>query len=165
MSDIQTAFPADSKTVVLHITDADNKESEFQVVVKRFKTGDIPKVLKALGPLNEGLKGLAAKDSNFDPTHLFLEKPDECLNFVAAVCKVSRSTLDQSEIDDAMDLFVTVLEVNLHFFVTKVLPTFVGALRRLRDAWIARYGVLPESVAGAMQSISSSPPGTEATTT
>lgn len=165
MTDMVTAFPAEERVVTLHITNSEGVKSELPVTVRRFKTGQLPKILKSLGPISEGLKGLAAKDRNFDPTLIFVDKPEECMNFVAAACGVSRVTLDESDVDDAVELFTTVLEVNLPFFVKVVIPKFVGALKRLRDVWIARSDALLGSVAGEMQSTSSSPADTAATPT
>jgi hypothetical protein len=167
MSDIKAAFPAEPKHLDLRICDdAGDVVETHKATIRRFRTGDIPKILAAIAPINKELKALA-ETPDFDPTTLFFERAGDCLNFVCVTSGVPRDVLDKVEFEDTINLFTTVLEVNLDFFVKRVLPTLVGALRRLKDVWTVRSiavpGLMDLKEAGPTASTTSSPPATGAT--
>lgn len=162
-SEINTAFPAAPQVIDLRIVDATGEVKETRkITVKRFRTGDLPKIIKAMAPLQKELVGLAQK-SEEDVTAIFFSKAEECMDFVAVVSGIDRAVLDDTDPEDAVNLFVTVLEVNLDFFAKRIVPAIVGALRRLKDAWTVRSGAVAPKGTGVTSSTSSSPPDTGAT--
>lgn len=143
--DTNVVFPHKGKTVVLTLTDEQGLSKEVQVVVRRFRMKEVVGVLKALAPINGEIERVMKE--GVDPTVLFMRRPDDVLRFVAVCADMTEDQLNQASPDEVISLFSTVLEVNLDFFIQKVLPTLMGALTRLRDVWSVRNAVLPKPAA------------------
>ena len=123
-------------TVIIEEVDGDANVtvSPEKVLVQKIRVGDIPKVVKAAGPLAYMLsKQSASKDEDLKVTvqSLMLTNPDEILNLLAALTGKDREFIDKLNPDDAIMLAVALVEVNLSFFVRRVLPALSGEMGRL----------------------------------
>lgn len=101
-----------------------------ELVIRQLKVGAVPTVLRAVQPI-AGL--LMNTETKVDFTQMFMLHSDECLNLLSILCGEDRDWVDNLEIDEAITLFNALLEVNLDFFVRRVLPLLSGALEKLTN--------------------------------
>lgn len=128
--------------------------------VRQIKIGQLPKVLKAMGPISSFLTNPALlKDPNlFQMRLLFnVENLEATLDLLAACTAQTRAWVDELDIDDAIALFTKVLEVNLDFFIQHVLPSLLQGMEVLASV----YKEKGSKLAGLRRSNSSSPTGTD----
>jgi hypothetical protein len=145
MSDLEKVIPS---PVTVTVTVDGQQET---VLVNQIKVGQLPDVLRVSHRLLP-----AVEDGKFDPKVLFMEHTDDILDLIAICTKKSRDWVDNLDVPDGINLFVTVLEVNLDFFVQNVLPS-------LLQATAAISGVVKEvgrNTRGQLPSSTSSPKDT-----
>lgn len=118
------------------------------VTITQIKIGRLPHVLRAVQPLTHMLK----QDGPFDLKAMFMLYADDCLTLLAALSGRERGWIDDLEIDDAIRLLAALLEINLDFFVQRVLPLLPDMLATMRD----KTGEL-QAIAGRKASSPSSP--------
>ena len=97
--------------------------------VRTFKVGALPAVLLAVQPIAHMLM---QKDKPLDLTSMFMLHADDCLNLLSALSGKPRVWVDGLEMDEAITLFSALFEVNLDFFVQRVLPLLPDVLEHLR---------------------------------
>lgn len=129
-----------------------------EIPIRQINVGMLPAVLRAVQPL----AGLLTKREQVDIKNLFLLYADECLTLIAALSGQPRTWVDSLEIDQAIELFATLLEVNLDFFTQKVLPQLTGAMQKLTQS--ANANAALTAALGRTAFNSSSKPATATTT-
>jgi hypothetical protein len=99
------------------------------IVIAQIKVGALPAVLAAVQPLSHLLM---QKDVSAEIiSSLFLSHGDDALNLLSALSGKPRKWVDALELDDAIALFIDLLEVNLDFFIQRVLPLLTGGMQEL----------------------------------
>lgn len=113
---------------ITRVIDIDGENHE--VLLKRIKIGRIPKIALAAGPL----MSLLSKDGlKLDIPSLLTFHSTDALNLLAALLNKDREFVDELDFDDAATLLADVIELNIDFFVRRVLPVCSGALQRLYE--------------------------------
>lgn len=142
--------------------------AEVKFHIRPVKTGKIPALVAAAGPAiaiwSDRSKDAAAGGiPQLDLTRLFLFHTDSVLEVLAVLSGHPRSVIDELEMDDSMALAYDALEVNMDFFVRRVLPVLSGAVARLlREIKDRKIDLM--ALAGQTQSKPSSPQDTESPT-
>lgn len=94
------------------------------LTIKPFKFGELPRVFKAIEPITGSL-GALLQTRNPDITliaNLIGEGGESIMDLMCIAAKVPRSKLDEMEMDEGVELLVSIFEVNADFFIQKVLP-------------------------------------------
>lgn len=132
-----------------------NGES-VKIEIGRLKAGMIPRAVAAAGSL---LVYLTDKQQKLNWEQLVLLHPNEVLSLIAVCTKQPREVIEELELDDLVLIITDLVEMNLGFFVHRVLPVLSGGLQRL---FVNAKDVVEKlrQVTGAMSSNDSSPPDT-----
>lgn len=101
----------------------------IEIAIKPFKVKALPEVMRAVQPIAH----LVMQQSNIDIPSLVMVYSDQCLTLTAALAGVSRDVIDEMEIDQVVDLFAALFEVNLDFFIQKVLPIIKKSARQVTE--------------------------------
>lgn len=125
MTDLQTLFP--EVTVEL---------SSGPVVVKPFTFGQLPKVLAKAKNVYGGVSHLLDDGSNEAAVILEIMAVggDDLLDLISLSISKQRDFFDTLSMDEGVKLTGIFLEVNLSFFVQRVLPQFKEAMSKLQVA-------------------------------
>lgn len=125
---------------------------DTEIKVQRIKVGRIPPIIKAAG----GLLGYLTSDGyKLDYFRLMALHADDCLNLLAALSEQPREVIDNLDVDDAARLFMDVIELNLDFFVRRVVPLLSEEMARLlkdvkgQQQVVAATGLTPSSDSSA----------------
>jgi len=124
MSDLKVIFPA--STVEL---------SSGAITVKPFTFGQLPKVLQKAQTIYGGIAHLM--DNGADTAavvQIMAVGGEDLLELVSLSIGKPREFFDTLQIDEGVLLVSTFLEVNLSFFVQRVLPEFKAAVTKLQAA-------------------------------
>lgn len=114
MSDLNTLMPQGKE---IRIRDAN-------LTIKPFKFGELPKVFKAVDPISKALfDGLVGGNQIEAITKLVANGGDNIIDLMVIGSKQSREWVEDLEMDEGIDVFAAILEVNASFFVQRVLPT------------------------------------------
>lgn len=123
MSDLQTLFP----NAVVEL-------SSGTVEVKPFTFGQLPLVLKKARTIYSGISHLL--DGGANEAAVVLEimavGGDDLFDLVAISIGKDKSFFDTLQMDEGVKLVSVFLEVNLSFFVQRVLPQFKDAMAKLQ---------------------------------
>ncbi|MFZ6872868.1 DUF6631 family protein [Undibacterium sp. Di27W] len=101
--------------------------------IQPFKVGRLPVVLTAVQPIAYVLMG-NAETAKLDILNLVIAHTDDSLNLLAVLADKPRDWVDDLDLDDAVTLLSELLEVNLDFFVQRVLPRLLQAVGTLSTA-------------------------------
>jgi len=125
---------------------------EHTIAIRQIKTGKIPKLLRAVGPLlsvfqqtvkhakASGSKSLAELDLN----ELLILYGDDVLEVLAILIDKPRAFVDELEIDDSTKLLGDAIEANLDFFIQRILPSLSEGIRLLLQEVQKRKSQLQE---------------------
>lgn len=99
--------------------------NEENLTIKPFKFGELPRVFKCIEPITGVLaQMLASGEVNAGSiAGLVANGGDSILDLIALGTKKPRGWVDQLEMDQGVELLVSIFEVNADFFTQKVLPT------------------------------------------
>lgn len=94
------------------------------LAIKPFKLGELPKVFKAIDPISKALFDSLSNGGNQVEmiTGLVANGGENLIDLMAIGSKKSREWVEDLELDEGIELFGAILEVNASFFVQKVLP-------------------------------------------
>ena len=102
--------------------------------IKQIRVGQISRALRIAHPFYESLT--QAKDSakkskdlgeyGFDVYRLVMENTDSIIDMVALLCNKDREWVEELSLDDLIALFSAIVEVNLDFFIQRLLPLLSG---------------------------------------
>lgn len=125
--------------------------TDHRVMIRQVKTGTIPKLIQACGSL---LILLTTKtppgQKNFDVTQMVLAYPGEALEVLSVLIERDRAFVDSLEMDDSVMLLGDCLEMNVDFFVQRILPRLSGGIRQLISKMQAK-GIDLAKLVGTMQ--------------
>jgi hypothetical protein len=99
----------------------------MDIPIRQIKLGSLPAVLRAVQPVAH----LITEREKLDIPSIFMLYADECLTLISVLSGQPRAWVDQLETDEGITLFAALFEVNLDFFIQKVLPTVEGAVKQL----------------------------------
>ena len=120
---LETLFPTGKTTTVRGV----------EITIKPFRFGDLSKVFKAADPiLGTLLSALNAGNGQFEAiSKVVAESGDNVVDLMVIGTKQPRAWVEELDMDEGIDLFISILEVNADFFVRKVLP---GLNKRIEKA-------------------------------
>ncbi|MFZ6775798.1 hypothetical protein ACO0LD_03125 [Undibacterium sp. Ji83W] len=101
--------------------------------IQPFKVGRLPLVLTAVQPIAYVLMG-NAQGSKLDMLNLVIAHTDDSLNLLSVLANKPRDWVDGLDIDDAVTLLTALLEVNIDFFIQRVLPRLLQTIGTLSTA-------------------------------
>lgn len=110
-----------------------------EVVIRQIKLGQIPAVLRAVQPITHMLK----QDQPLDLQSMFMLYAGDCLTLLQVLSGKPADWINALDIDDGIRLFTSLLEVNIDFFVLRILPLLpevMGQLRAKAEALTAQAG-------------------------
>ncbi len=149
MSDIQAVIPqSDELTIAGEV-----------IKIEAAKVGKLPQILQVIQPIAHLITNVKSGERP-DLSGLFMLYASDALELTSILADKSRAWVDSLNIDDALNLFTRLLEVNLDFFISRVLPLVADAMKKFAN-------VVSQSQAkinGLSTSVSSSAPGTATTT-
>jgi len=102
--------------------------ADQEVIIRQIRIGQLPAVLRAVQPLSHMLMQAAPLDIK----SMLMLYADDCLTLLQVLSGRPRDWVDALEVDDAIALFSALLEVNLDFFVRRVLPLLPQVMGQLR---------------------------------
>jgi hypothetical protein len=94
------------------------------ITITPFKFGELPKVFKAIEPISNVLFSAVNGGSNQIGiiSSILAQGGDNVLDLMVIGSRQPREWIEQLEMDEGVDLLTAILEVNVGFFVQKVLP-------------------------------------------
>lgn len=128
-----------------------------EITIQQFKIGKLPLVLDAVQPMVHMLLN-RDKKSPLDISSMLMLYSADCLRLMAVLADRPRAWIDQLDIDDAVALLTMLIEVNLDFFVQRVLPKLIEALNTTGKT--IKENTLLTNMLGRINSSNSSAPGT-----
>lgn len=108
----------------------------LDIAIRQIKMGALPDVLRAVQPL----AFLFNQPQQLDIASIFMMSGDDCLTLIAALSGQPRSWIDTLELDEGIQLFAALLEVNLDFFIRQVQPLLLRETGRLTQKIQAMSG-------------------------
>lgn len=105
------------------------------VKIQQIKTGQIPELVRVAGPV---MLMIADRKQQLDLGKLMLLHTSECLDMLAILMKKDRAFVDELDLDDAVICLEALLEINIDFFVQRVLPYVLAALKKGKNLVAAR---------------------------
>lgn len=127
MSELSTLFPQGKIITV--------GEKEF--TIKPFKLGQLPSVFKCLEPISAKLFSAISDQSINDPAtivNLVAVGGEHIMELIKIGTSETREWVEDLDLDQAVDLFTTIIEVNADFFIHKVLPKLNQQMDRVKAA-------------------------------
>lgn len=103
-----------------------------QVTIPPLKVKQLTQVLKLSKPLVPSLSAMGK--GNADIAALVVDFPDQVVAIVAVLLNREVAWVEELEVDSLVDLATAVVEVNLDFFIQKVLPSVLKAMAGLASA-------------------------------
>lgn len=100
------------------------KIQNANITITPFKFGELPRVFKAIDPISSSLFKVVANGGNQMNviSSIIAEGGDNILDLMAIGSRKPREWVDTLEMDEGVELLAAILEVNVSFFVQKVLP-------------------------------------------
>lgn len=98
------------------------------IEVKTMKVKQLSATIKAIQPFAAAFK--AQRDS-FDAAEIVMSHTDNVVELVVILTGESKEFVEDLGIDELVIVFTKLVEVNLDFFIQKVLPLLSGAMGRL----------------------------------
>lgn len=123
-TDAQVMLPTDTRTVQF---------AGKSRPVPRIKVKHLNKVMSIIRPFANSLNKSDTTDGRDQIIGLILEHSDGVVDLLALLFEVERSQVEEADLDTMVEATAAVLEVNLDFFVQKVLPSLLGAMGRLAN--------------------------------
>lgn len=123
MSDLNVLMPQGKE---LTIRDAN-------LTIKPFKFGELPKVFKAIDPISKALFDAISGGNQIEMiTKIVANGGDNVIDLMVIGSKQPREWVEDLEMDEGIDVFAAILEVNASFFVQRVLPTLNSKMEAIQ---------------------------------
>lgn len=154
MTDELQSLTPDPDANVYFVKSKNNERVEIpEITVRKFKP-----IFTALGPLAGHFKGKkGAEEMNL--AALVAEHEEDVVKLLGVVVDRDADWVYSLKADEMFDLFGKALEVNLDFFIQKVLPSLSGAMVKISVATAGLQGL-----SGLRPYKPSSPPDTDSQT-
>lgn len=94
------------------------------------KTGQIPKILKAVSPFRDELSGQAINQEAI--VSLISDHGESVIEAVSIASGVNKDDIEAMMLDDFIELAVLVFEVNADFFTNRLVPSIKGLSEKLK---------------------------------
>lgn len=98
------------------------------ITPRTMKVKQLPAVLKAVQPFAGAFKGGV---QSLDIPTLLIDHTPNVVELVHQLTGEDKEWVENLELDEMIEVFTKVVEVNLDFFIRKVLPLLSGAMARL----------------------------------
>lgn len=100
------------------------KIKDENLTITPFKFGELPRVFRAVDPILVELTNALQHRNNHAAmlSALMASAGDNVLDLITVGVRKPREWVEQLDSDEGLELFAAVLEVNVDFFVKKVLP-------------------------------------------
>ena len=125
MTDVQleTLFPLGKQLTI----------RDVNLTIKPFRFGELSRVLKAADPIFSSLFTALKQGNNQIEmiTTIVAESNDSIVDLIQISTKQPREWIEQLDIDEGVELFMSVLEVNGDFFVRRVLPGLNDRMQKM----------------------------------
>ena len=109
------------------------KIRDANLTIKPFKFGELPKVFKAIDPISKSLFDALGGGNQIEMiTGLVANGGDGIIDLMVIGSKQSREWVEDLEMDEGIEVFSAILEVNASFFVQKVLPTINSRMEAIQ---------------------------------
>ena len=109
------------------------KIRDANLTIKPFKFGELPKVFKAIDPISKSLFDALGGGNQIEMiTGLVANGGDGIIDLMVIGSKQSREWVEDLEMDEGIEVFSAILEVNASFFVQKVLPTLNSRMEAIQ---------------------------------
>lgn len=120
MSELAVMFP-EGKTLSIH---------DANLTIKPFKFGELSKVIKLTDGIMGDLVGASqSKDITGVLRSVLGDHGEQVAELMAMASKQSVDWVNNLEVDEAIELFAAVIEVNADFFIRKVLPSLTARMQ------------------------------------
>lgn len=132
MNDLNQTLPQPT-TVTVTLTNGQTDTIE----AREFTFGQLPKVMKYSESIYGNVAHLASADKLDTATmvtELLSSGGDDFMRLIGLSIQRDRDWFDLLPIDAAIDVVAAVVEVNMRFFVQRVLPKFEGRMKALAGA-------------------------------
>ena len=96
--------------------------------IKTMKVKQLSATIKAIQPFAAAFK---AQRDRFDAAEIVMSHTDNVVELVVILTGESQEFVQELGIDELIIVFTKLVEVNLDFFIQKVLPLLSGAMGRL----------------------------------
>lgn len=129
MTDITKIFPETKRLTVTLKTGATD-EIEFT----EFTLGQLPAVIRLSKSIYGSVSTMLSEQRDMSEliSYLIAEGGDEFFELIGLSIKRPRAWFDTVGIDDGIDIITGVIQVNMTFFVQRVLPKFKTSMEGLR---------------------------------
>lgn len=128
---IEAAVQAQTDLASLLATEKTINIGGKDVVVKKMRVKQIPPVIATISPFAHLLKSYKDQGEQFDMMQVVLYHNVEALQLVKILCDEEPEFVDELDIEELVVLVTAIVEVNLDFFVRRVLPLLSGEMARL----------------------------------
>lgn len=125
------------------------------IEIKQIKVGQMTKIMRIAYPFYDKLKAIKdeakknpQKDIGIDLFSLVVEHGDSIIDLMAVLTNKDREWAENLELDSLVSLFTAVVEVNLDFFIQRVLPLLsklVGELNAPEKGTLGEVGLTPSN--------------------
>lgn len=137
MNELDKVFPPKTE-IVVQLSDG----TKDTVVAREFTFGQLPQVLRLSEKIYAELSNLSKKDKYQEViAEVLMIGGDDFMSLLGLSINRDRDWFDKIQIDSAIDVVTAVVEVNVHFFVQRVLPKFEVAAKGLVEksgSWSSR---------------------------
>ncbi len=108
------------------------------IVIKQMKVKQLPKIMRVVAPYYESLK-LSKEEAiknkgSLDLLGIVMTYIEPVSDTVAVLVDKDREWVDELDIDEMVRLLEVVIEVNVDFFIQKVLPSLSRLVKELGGA-------------------------------
>lgn len=106
---------------------------DVNLTIKPFRFGELSRVFKAADPIFSSLFTALKQGNNQIEmiTTIVAESNDSIVDLIQISTKQPREWIEQLDIDEGVELFMSVLEVNGDFFVRRVLPGLNDRMQKM----------------------------------
>ncbi len=119
MSDIQAVIPQTLEKIV----------AGEVIKIEAAKVGKLPRILQVIQPIAHLITNVK-QGEKLDLSGLFMLYASDALELTSILADKPRAWIDSLNIDEALELFTELMEVNLDFFISRVLPLVMDAMRK-----------------------------------
>lgn len=122
MSELAVMFP-EGKSLTIH---------DANLVIKPFKFGELSKVMKLTDGIMGSLVGASQSKNIAGVLRVIIgDHGDKVAELMALSSKQPIDWVNNLEVDEAIELFAAILEVNADFFIRKVLPQLTSQMQNM----------------------------------
>lgn len=102
-----------------------------EIAINKIKMGQLSKVLQLMTPFAESFikKPAVMEEANYVLLQVFTNHTDNVLQLLELLTGQPKAWIESLDLDDGVFILTKVVEVNLDFFIQKLLPMLIGSLK------------------------------------